>query len=130
MSNLLELKTFSDKRGNLSVVEDYEIPFPIKRLFYIYGVDNSVRGGHRHKKTWQALICLKGSCKVYVNNDKDEKNYLLDHPKKCLIIAPEDWHKLYEFSAGAILLVCASEYFDENDYIFEEYKKQEVRSKK
>lgn len=121
MSTLIELKTFTDKRGNLSVVEDYEIPFHVRRLFYIYGVDNSERGGHRHKKTWQALICLHGSCRVYVNNSKTDENYFLDNPKKCLILAPEDWHKLYDFTKDSILLVCASEYFDDNDYIFKEY---------
>jgi hypothetical protein len=124
MSKLIELKTFSDRRGNLSVVEDYELPFPIKRLFYIYGVDESERAGHRHKLTRQALICLKGSCRVYVNNGHEETNYFLDQPKKCLILEPEDWHKLYEFTPGAILLVCASEYFDEKDYIFNEYSRE------
>jgi hypothetical protein len=122
MPSLIELNTFTDNRGNLSVLEDHEIPFRIKRFFYIYGVDDSVRGGHRHKITFQALICLKGNCKVFVNNGKETYNFLLDKPKKCLILNPEDWHEIYEFETDSILLVCASEYFDENDYIFEKYK--------
>ena len=122
MPELIKLNTYSDKRGNLSVLEDHEIPFKIKRFFYIYGVDNSERGGHRHKTTYQALICIKGKCKILVNNSKEITNFHLDEPRKCLILNPEDWHKLYDFEPESILLVCASEYFDENDYIFEEYK--------
>ncbi len=121
MPKLILLKTFSDNRGNLSVIEDRDIPFPIKRLFYIYGVDNSKRAGHRHKKTYQALISLEGSCRVMVDNGKEKSDYLLDSPKKCLILAPEDWHILDDFKRGTILLVCASEYYNESDYIFEKY---------
>ena len=122
MSDLIELNTFSDNRGNLTVVEDYEIPFRIKRIFYIYELDESNRGGHRHKKTCQALICLKGKCKVRVNDGKDIITYVLDKPKKCLLLEPKDWHILTDFERGSIILVCASEYFDESDYVFEEYK--------
>ena len=109
---LIDLKTFTDERGNLTVIE--KLPFPIKRVFYIYGVDGSVRGGHRHKKTRQAAVCIQGSCTVDVPLDY----YLLDSPSKCLIIEPEDWHKMYAFSKDAILMVLASTEFDENDYIY------------
>ncbi|MBL0310797.1 MAG: FdtA/QdtA family cupin domain-containing protein [Bacteroidetes bacterium] len=121
MANLLTLRTFSDTRGNLSVLEDHEIPFPIKRLFYIYGVDESKRGGHRHKTTHQALICLTGSCRVRVNNGQEGQHYHLNTPKNCLILEPKDWHDLYDFAPNTILLSCASEYFNQDDYIFEEY---------
>jgi len=121
LPELILLKTFSDKRGNLSVLDDREIPFPIKRLFYIYGVDNSKRAGHRHKVTFQALISLEGSCRVIVDNGKEQTEYILDSPGKCLILAPEDWHILDGFKPGTILLVCASEYYNESDYIFEGY---------
>lgn len=122
MAHLLTLKTFSDSRGNLTVLEN-EIPFNIKRIFYIYGVDNSVRGGHRHKETYQAAICVKGSCIVSNNNGKGKKeNFLLDHPSKCLILEPEDWHTMHDFSEDAVLLVLASTNFNPNDYIYEEYK--------
>ena len=60
MASIIDLKTFTDKRGNLTVIEKV-IPFEIERVFYIYGVDDSVRGGHRHHKTIQAAICIKGS---------------------------------------------------------------------
>jgi hypothetical protein len=122
MAELTDLKTFTDVRGNLTVIERI-IPFDVKRIFYIYGVDKSVRGGHRHKKTIQAAICLKGSCRIYNNNGLEEHYYYLDQPNKCLILEPEDWHTMDQFSEDAILMVLASEYFDANDYIFEPYKK-------
>lgn len=67
MAYIIQLQTHSDKRGNLTVIEK-EIPFAIKRIFYIYSVDDSVRGGHRHHKTIQAAICVHGSCIVSNNN--------------------------------------------------------------
>ena len=121
MATLLHLKTHSEKRGNLTVIEK-EIPFPIKRLFYIYGVDDSVRGGHRHHKTIQAAICLHGSCIVSNNDNVTKQDFVLDHPSKCLILEPRDWHTMHHFTTDAVLLVLASEYFDPNDYIFEPYK--------
>ena len=120
MAQLINLKTFTDKRGNLTVIEKV-IPFDIKRLFYIYGVDSSVRGGHRHHKTIQAAISLKGSCTIYNNDGKEENIFVLDSPSKCLIIEPKDWHKMYDFTLDAILMVLASEYFDDHDYIYQEY---------
>jgi dTDP-4-dehydrorhamnose 3,5-epimerase-like enzyme len=121
MAYLIDLKTFTDQRGNLTVIEK-TIPFEIKRIFYIYGVDNSARGGHRHHKTKQAAICIQGSCRIYNNDGKNENNYILDKPNKCLILETPDWHTMSQFSKDAILMVLASEYFDENDYIFEPYK--------
>jgi dTDP-4-dehydrorhamnose 3,5-epimerase-like enzyme len=120
LAYLLDLKTFTDIRGNLTVIEK-TIPFGIKRIFYIYGVDDSVRGGHRHHKTIQAAICLKGNCKVWCNNGISNEEYVLDKPYKCLILEPEDWHKMYSFSEDAILMVLASEYFNPEDYIYKPY---------
>ncbi len=122
MAYLIDLKTFIDKRGNLTVIEK-TIPFDIKRIFYIYGVDESARGGHRHHKTIQAAICLKGSCRIYNNDGQDENYFILDQPSKCLILQTRDWHTMDQFSPDAILMVLASEYFNQQDYIFEPYKK-------
>jgi dTDP-4-dehydrorhamnose 3,5-epimerase-like enzyme len=119
---LIDLKTFTDKRGNLTVIEK-TIPFDVKRIFYIYGVDSSVRGGHRHHNTVQAAICIKGECKIYNDNANEEMTFHLNRPDKCLILEPKDWHKMFEFSEDAILMVLASEYFDANDYIFERYER-------
>jgi dTDP-4-dehydrorhamnose 3,5-epimerase-like enzyme len=120
MAYILNLKTFTDNRGQLTVIEKI-IPFDIKRIFYIYGVDDSVRGGHRHHKTIQAAICIQGHCTIYNNDSSQEDHFVLDMPNKCLILKPEDWHRMYGFSKDAILMVLASEYFDANDYIYQEY---------
>lgn len=121
MSKLLKLQTFSDTRGNLTVIEKI-LSFDIKRVYYIYDVDNSIRGGHRHIETKQAAICISGSCTIYMNNGKLEETYKLTNPDECLLIDPEYWHTMYDFSEGAILMVLASKEFDKNDYIFDKYE--------
>ena len=121
MANLIKLTTHSDKRGNLTVIEK-EIPFAIKRFFYIYGVDDSVRGGHRHHKTIQAAICIHGSCIVSSNDGNIKEDFALDHPNKCLILQPNDFHTMHHFTPDAVLLVIASEEFNQTDYIYEPYK--------
>ena len=120
MAHVINLKTFTDIRGNLTVIERV-IPFDIKRIFYIYGVDDSVRGGHRHHKTVQAAICLTGSCKIVNDNGLEQQEFILDSADQCLVLNPEDWHQMLEFTPDAILMVLASEYFDEADYIYEPY---------
>ncbi len=122
MAQLIDLKTHTDARGNLTVVEKV-LPFDIKRVFYIYGVDDSKRGGHRHHKTIQAAVCIQGACKIFNDNGKEENTFELNNPSKCLILQPEDWHTMYDFSKDAILMVFASEFFEAADYIFEPYKK-------
>ena len=121
MASLINLKTFTDSRGNLTVIEKV-VPFDIKRIFYIYGVDSSERGGHRHEKTVQAAICIRGYCRIYNNNGVNEKSFLLDSPDQCLLIQPEDWHSMSSFSEDAILMVLASEYYCPNDYILAPYR--------
>jgi|TARA_B110000211_G_C13852273_1_gene452735 dTDP-4-dehydrorhamnose 3,5-epimerase-like enzyme len=117
MSNLVELRTFSDNRGDLTVIER-QIPFNVKRVFYVYNVDNSKRGFHKHKKTRQFAICLNGSCDIVFKLNKEVISYKLDSPTKGLLIEPEDFHWMENFSNGAVLLVLASEFYDKNDYIY------------
>jgi len=112
--------TFSDARGNLTVIEKV-LPFAVKRIFYIYGVDDSVRGGHRHHKTSQAVIALCGSCTVRSHDGEKEEIFELNKPNRCLILQPGDWHQMYNFSKDAVLMVLASTHFDPSDYIFEKY---------
>jgi dTDP-4-dehydrorhamnose 3,5-epimerase-like enzyme len=120
MPKEIEISTFSDNRGHLSVIEN-NIPFEIKRVFYIYGVDDSIRGKHRHHKTIQAAICISGSCVISNNNGVTKEDYHLNKPNKCLILFPEDFHSMHSFSPDAILLVLASEKFDPKDYIYDDY---------
>jgi hypothetical protein len=120
MAELIRLKTFREKTGSLTVIEK-NLPFEIKRIFYIYEVDDSVRGKHRHHKTVQAAVCLSGSCKISNNDGSKQEEFLLDAPDKCLILNPDDFHWMHDFTNGAVLLVMASEHFDPGDYIYEPY---------
>ena len=119
MAYIIKLPTFRDQRGKLTVVENL-LPFEIKRFYYIYEVTEK-RGGHRHHKSVQALICLNGSCEIYIDNNIKEETVLLDNPDKCLILDPADWHTMDKFTPGSVLLVFSSEYYDVNDYIDEKY---------
>ena len=119
MAHIIDLPTFGDDRGKLTIIEKV-LPFEIKRFYYVYDVRGQ-RGGHRHHKTIQALVCLGGSCEIYTTNGKKEETFLLDHSDKCLIVEPEDWHTMDKFTPGSTLLVFASQYYDVNDYIDEKY---------
>ena len=123
MAHLLNLTTFTDQRGSLTVIEKV-IPFTIQRVFYIYGVDDSKRGYHRHKKTIQAAIVLQGRCRIMSKGGigLSVEEYNMDQPSKCLIINPEDFHWMDNFSKDCILMVFASELFEVEDYIYEPYE--------
>ncbi|MEI6650078.1 MAG: FdtA/QdtA family cupin domain-containing protein [Candidatus Moraniibacteriota bacterium] len=117
MAEILRAKTFVDKRGSLTVIEKV-VPFDIRRIFFIYGVSDD-RGNHRHKRNRTALVCVSGSCKVKVNTGKSIGIYDLDEPEKILILGPEEFRTMYDFSPNAILLALVSEYYDPDDYIDE-----------
>jgi len=119
MARLIELPTFSDERGSLTVIESFS-EFNIKRIYYIYNV-YGLRGGHRHKKTKQGLICLSGSCEIYVNDGNVKQTFKIDSANKCLLIEAKDWHTMDNFSENAVLLVLASEYYNKEDYIDDPY---------
>lgn len=122
MAKLITINNYSDKRGDLTVMESPSIPFDIKRVFVIKDKNGSERAKHRHKKTRQALICLSGSCEVSCNNGSLKSTYKLNQPSQCLIVEPEDWHVIHNLEPASIIMVLASSIFDESDYIFEEYK--------
>ena len=119
MAYFINLPTFSDTRGSLTVFEKV-LPCEIKRAYWIYEA-NTIRGGHRHKKSIQALICLSGSCEIFCNDGESKNYFVLDTPKQCLIIEKKDWHTMDKFSPNSILLVLSSEYYDVEDYIDEPY---------
>ena len=93
------------------------LPFDIKRVYYIYNVDDSERGYHAHKKTIQALIMLNGSCNVFVGDKNHSTKFEMNSPENFLLLMPEDFHWMTNFSKGSILLVLASHEFNTNDYI-------------
>ncbi|MEY4541280.1 MAG: hypothetical protein RLZZ306_3037 [Bacteroidota bacterium] len=121
MAKLLHLNTFESDAGDLTVFEKI-LPGEIKRVFYIRGKEGHERGGHRHLKTWQALVCINGSSRVFVDNNINQESFYLDSPEKCVLLAPEDWHVMDEFSDLSILLVLANTVYEKEDYIFEPYE--------
>lgn len=120
MAKLVDIPTFSDARGNLSVIDDI-IPFEIKRVYYIYGAKGQ-RGGHRHKRTIQGLIAVSGSCDIFVDNGLKTETISLINPNKLLVVDPVDWHTMQNFSSDCVLLVLSSEHYDRNDYIDQPYR--------
>lgn len=116
---LLKFQPHGDERGQLVAAEiDKEIPFEIKRVYYIYDTLEGVRRGfHAHLKLEQILICVSGSCKIHLDNGKETAEVLLDKPYEGLYISNNMWREMYDFSPDAVLLVLASELYDEKDYI-------------
>lgn len=117
--SVMSLPGFADTRGALTVLED-KLPFDIRRLYWIYDAAGETRGGHRHRKTRQALVAVSGRIAIYLNDGAHEATVVLDHPGQCLLVEPEDWHTM-AFGEGSVLLVMASEAYDKNDYIDEKY---------
>ena len=118
---LLEFKTFGDQRGSLVSLEaNKNIPFNIKRVYYIFDTKNDVaRGKHAHKNLQQILIAVSGSCKVLVDNKNDKKIFKLNDPTKGLYIQNNVWREMFEFSSDCVLVVLASDHYKKEDYIFE-----------
>ena len=108
-----------DDRGMLVALEEYkDIPFEIKRVYYMYDTKKDVhRGFHAHKSLEQILICIHGSCKVLQDNGTEKKIVSLEKPYEGLYIANNMWREMYDFSEDAVLMVLASEYYKEEDYI-------------
>ena len=120
----MEIKTYrfpphGDERGQLVALEAMkDIPFRIKRVYYIYDtLPGVVRGKHAHRNLEQILVCVHGSCKVSLDDGCERKEILLDQPTLGLYISNDTWREMYDFSEGAVLLVLASEHYDESDYI-------------
>ena len=116
----LDLPTFADGRGSLTVLEN-ALPFQIVRSYWIYHVDGKMRGGHRHQKTMQALVALNGQVDVYMFDGVREETIILNQPSQCLLVEPKDWHTM-TIHAASVLLVMASRHFDKNDYLVTPYE--------
>jgi len=116
---LIELPKIIDSRGNLSVVENSkEIPFDIKRVFWLYDVPTGeLRGGHAHKDNEQILIAPHGRFTVLVDDGKKRETFLLDKPNVGLYIGNNVWREMSDFSEGAVCLVLASKPYDPAGYI-------------
>jgi hypothetical protein len=118
-AKIIDLPKICDPRGNLTVVEALkQIPFNISRVYWVYDVPGGEsRGGHAHIRLKQLLIALGGSFTVTLDDGKNKRTFLLNHPYQGLIIETGIWRTLDDFSSGAVCLVLASEPFYEEDYI-------------
>lgn len=130
---LIEFKDLGDERGNLVVIEGegMDIPFDIKRVFYIYGSDDEVvRGQHANRETEFLLVNVCGTSKVRVDNGVEETIIELNKPRMGLYLSSMLWKDMYDFSPDSILLVLASRHYDAGEYIrdydsyMEELKKE------
>lgn len=124
----MEFADFGDSRGGLVVVEgEQDIPFSIKRVFYIYGSDDKViRGQHANRDSAFVLINVAGKSKVLLDNGHETRVVALDHPKMGLYISRMIWKRMYDFSADSVLLVLTNTHYDGSEYIrdYEEYIKE------
>lgn len=124
----VKFKDYTDQYGSLVPIEgETDTGFPIRRIYYIFGVERGIRRGyHSHRDLHQILLCVSGSVTIQVRTNNDSEDIVLDNPSEGLYIGPMIWREMYDFSADAVLLVLASEHYDESDYIrdFSAYKKE------
>ncbi len=121
------LKTFTDNRGSLTIAEEgIDVPFRIERVYWIHGVpQGQERGKHSNKVSWEYVVAVHGSVEITLENKDGRQTYLLDSKDKGLIIPPDTWDEIRNFSPDAVLLVLASHKYDESAYIhsYEEFLK-------
>ena len=122
-AQIIDLPQIKDNRGNLSVIESLnQIPFEIKRVYYLYDVPGgSERGGHAHKELEQLIIAISGSFDVILDDGVSSKNYHLNRSYYGLYVPKMTWRELNNFSSNSVCLVLASNFFTEDDY----YRKYE-----
>lgn len=129
---LIELDKHHHEKGNITVVENsQDVPFDVKRVYYLYDVPGGEsRGGHAHYELQQLIVAAGGSFDVIIDDGKIKRTFTLNRPYQGLLVVPGLWRKLENFSSGSVVLVLASHTYDEADYIrdydkFIEYKKNE-----
>ncbi len=116
--NLISLNSKGDERGHLVAIEARnEIPFDIKRVYYIFGTESLSRGFHAHKELVQLAVCVKGSCTMLLDDGFSRESVILDSPFYGILIPKMAWREMHNFSQDCVLLVLASEYYCEADYI-------------
>lgn len=115
----IDFPLLGDDRGALVALEGNQtVPFDIKRVYYIFGTKPGVaRGFHAHKALKQVAVCITGNCKMLLDNGNEKTEVWLESAAKGILINDLVWHEMHEFSADCVLLVLASEHFDEADYI-------------
>ncbi|HBN2000026.1 TPA: WxcM-like domain-containing protein, partial [Escherichia coli] len=124
---LIPLQAHGDERGSLiALEEENNIPFEIKRVYYMFNTTQGVRRGlHAHRKLKQIAIAVRGSCRFVLDDGRERVEILLDNPCQGLLIDSCIWREMYDFSKDCVLMVLADSHYDENDYIrnYEEFLK-------
>mgnify|MGYP005873462335 CR=1 FL=1 len=124
----INISDIDDPRGSLCVLEQgYNIPFPIKRVYYLFHTQKSFsRGCHAHKNLRQIAVAVSGKCRMVLDNGHERDDIWLDDPTKGILIESLIWREMHDFTPDCVLLVLASELYDENDYIrdYEEFLKE------
>ena len=118
-ARFIDVRTFTDMRGSLSVVEaDIDLPFVPRRLYYLYGTARGVsRGAHAHLAQMQCMIAISGSVDLTIDDGKQRRTFQLARPNVGLLVRPVVWREIYNISADAVLVVLAADNFSEADYI-------------
>ena len=124
----IDFPALGDERGSLVALEaEKTVPFPIKRVYYIFGTNAGVsRGFHAHKRLQQVALCITGKCRMILDDGWQRNEVWLDSPNKGLIIGDLVWREMHDFSEDCVLLVLASEHYDEADYIRDYDKFKEI----
>ena len=109
-----------DERGALSffeIGEGKQVPFQVKRMYYLYALNELERGFHAHKELKQLMICLQGSCSVILDNGNERHQVNLSKPNQGLFVNKMTWREIRDIANGTVILVLASEHYEESDYI-------------
>lgn len=115
---IIDIRKYADNRGYLSVIEGgVDIPFEIRRIYYLYMVPEAARGAHAHKQLHQLMVATSGSLHVTLDDGTNKKTFVLDKPWKGLLVAPGLWRDLDDFAGGTVCMVLASEKYEAGDYI-------------
>ncbi len=119
--HVLSLHKIHNRAGNITIIEgEQNIPFKIKRVYYLYDIPGGEnRGGHAHKELFQLIVAAGGSFEVLLDDGTNKKIVRLNRPNFGLLVVPGIWRELFEFSSGSVCLVLASHMYDETDYIRE-----------
>lgn len=125
------LSKINNRAGNITIIEgEKDIPFPIKRVYYLYDIPGGeTRGGHAHKRLFQLVVAASGSFNVLLDDGCNKKIVTLNRPDYGLLVVPGIWRELLEFSSGSVCMVLASHKYDENDYL-RDYDKFIIYKKK
>lgn len=119
-TKLIDFKILGDERGSLVALEEDSsvIPFAVKRVYYMWNTTSGmVRGKHAHYKLKQVLVCVSGSCDIVLDDGRERRTVRLDSPARGLFIDGFIWREMENFSQDAVLMVLASEHYEEADYI-------------